>query len=120
MAGINAVTGELITGVDELRQRINRLFSTRKGGLPLRRSYGCNLPDLVDRKMTQEWQIDLFAETAAALADPDNGLVDEVKLQRTWLITTADGIAAGSVELALDLILLISGEQIRMEGVTIA
>ena len=117
--GINAQTGQLISGADELRQRINRLFSTRKRTLPLRRNYGSSLPDLLDKKVNAEWRMDLFAETADALADPDNGLNDEVKLQRTYLIATGDDVLAGNIELALDLELLISGEVIRMEGVVV-
>ncbi len=118
--GVNAVTGQPISGIDELRQRINRLFSTRKGSLPLhRRPYGSNLPNLLDKKITPEWRMDLFAETAAALADPENGFTDELRLQRTYLIVTGEEVLQGSVELSLDLELLLDGRVIRMDGVTI-
>lgn len=117
--GIDVSTRLLISGVPEIRQRINRLFSTRKNTLVLRRSYGSDLPDLLDKKTTPQWVIDLYAETANALADPANGLSDEISLERVYLRNSVNELMAGKVELALEVEMLLNGERVLIDGVQI-
>lgn len=112
--GMDQHTGRKITGLEELKQRISRLFKTRKGALLIRRDYGSNLPELIDGKVNDDYRLDIFAETAAALADPANELVDEFKLHRTHL--NAD-IETGVVSLDLDGEYLVDGQIVRLEGI---
>ena len=110
--GMNQTTGLSITGVAELQQRIARLFRTRKGSLVTRRNYGSNLPRLVDGKVTDSFQVDLYAETAAALAEPANEISDEFRLRQVRM-----HYEDGNVSLDLDGELVASGEPITMEGI---
>ena len=110
--GMNQTNGQAISGVAELQQRIARLFRTRKGSLLIRRNYGSNLPRLVDGKVTEAFRVDLYAETAAALADPANEINDEFRLRQVRM-----HYKDGDVSLDLDGELVASGEPITMEGI---
>ena len=55
MNGINAHTGQALSGIDHLRQSIRDILTTRIGTRVMRRDYGSRLPTLVDNPMTQGW-----------------------------------------------------------------
>ncbi len=88
---MNQTTGKIITGLDELWQRINRLLQTRKGTLVGRRGYGSELPELIDNNMSPSFVLDIYAATAEAIIDPENG-IDDFTLTRTDLETTENGV----------------------------
>ena len=48
MNGINAHTGQALSGIDHLRQSIRDILTTRIGTRVMRRDYGSRLPTLVD------------------------------------------------------------------------
>lgn len=48
MLGINAQTGQPLSGIDHLRQSIRDILTTRSGMRVMRRDYGSRLPALVD------------------------------------------------------------------------
>ncbi len=112
--GVSLETGEWIEGLEELKQRSRRVMTTRKRSLPLRRGYGSNLPDLVDGKVTASFRIDTFAETAVALADPANELVDEFKLKQVHFEYVDE-----AVNLALDGEYLLDGSPLWIDGIVI-
>lgn len=114
--GMDQHTGRKLTGLDELKQRIGRLFKTRKGSLLLRRNYGSNLPNLVDGKVTEDFRLDIYAETAATLADPANEINDEFKLHRT---TFTGDLSRGEVAVDLEGEYLVNGETVTLEGIRI-
>lgn len=68
MLGINAKTGQPQIGVDHLKQSIRDILTTRIGTRVMRRDYGSNLPNLLDRPLTPSLASDLYAATADALS----------------------------------------------------
>jgi len=112
--GVNLDTGEWFEGVEEVKQRIRRVMQTRKSSLPLRRSYGSNLPRLIDGKVTAVFRIDVFAEVAVALADPANELIDEFKLKQVFF-----DYSDGAVNLELEGEYLLDGSPIWIDGIVI-
>ncbi|KFK53467.1 dTDP-glucose pyrophosphorylase [Vibrio vulnificus] len=112
--GIHEITGELITGVEELRQRIQRCMRTRRRTVPLNRSFGSNLPERVDRNITPELEMDIYADIAEMLAHPPNGFVDELKLNKVWLER-----GENSVSISLDVTLLFDGSVERITGLRV-
>ncbi|WP_158117223.1 dTDP-glucose pyrophosphorylase [Vibrio cincinnatiensis] len=109
--GIHEITGELITGVEELKQRIQRCMRTRRRGLPLNRSYGSNLPERIDRNITPELEMDIYADVAEMLAHPPNGFVDELKLNKVWFEHSEN-----SVSISLEVTLLFDGSVEQITG----
>lgn len=112
--GLHEKTGLLIEGVEELTQRIQRCFKTRRGSLPLDRSYGSNLPSRVDKKITPELEIDIYADVADALAHPPNGFNDELKLVKSWLV-----YGENQVTLSMDIELLFDGSVVEISGLAL-
>ncbi|END5526328.1 dTDP-glucose pyrophosphorylase [Vibrio vulnificus] len=101
--GIHEITGELITGLEELRQRIQRCMRTRRRTVPLNRSFGSNLPERVDRNITPELEMDIYADIAEMLAHPPNGFNKEIKLNKVWIESGENEMSIGmSVTLLFD------------------
>ena len=109
--GMDQHTGRKLSGLEELKQRINRLFKTRKGALLLRREWGSNMPDLIDAKVTDDFRLDIYAESAATLADPANEIYDEFKLHRTVL---SGDLENGEVAVDLEGEYLVNGELVTL------
>ena len=101
MNGINAHTGQALSGIDHLRQSIRDIMTTRIGTRVMRRDYGSRLPTLVDNPMTTRLAMDLYSATAEALARWE----PRFKLTRVRLTDAR----AGWVELTLE------GE-VRLQG----
>lgn len=104
MLGINAQTGQSLSGIDHLRQSIADILATPLNTRVMRRDYGSRLPELIDHPMTPRLAVDLYAATAEALRRWEPRL----KLTRARLIDTRPGW----VELALE------GE-VRLEGLQV-
>ena len=68
MLGINAHTGQPLSGLDHLRQSIADILSTPLNTRVMRRDYGSRLPTLVDNPMTPRLAMELYSATAEALA----------------------------------------------------
>lgn len=68
MLGLNAHTGQPLSGIDHLRQSIRDILATRIGTRVMRRDYGSRLPALVDNPMTPRLAMELYSATAEALA----------------------------------------------------
>lgn len=112
--GINEKTGYIIDGVAELKQRIQRCFKTRRGTLPLNRAYGSNLSYHVDKKITPELAIDIYADVADTLAHPPNGFTDELKLVQSWL-----EYGENEVTLSMQVELLFNGSIEEISGLSL-
>ena len=67
MLGLNAQTGQPLSGIDHLRQSIRDILTTRIGTRVMRRDYGSRLPDLIDNPMTPRLAMELYVATAEAL-----------------------------------------------------
>ncbi len=68
MIGLSSSTGKSLLGIDHLKQSIRDILTTRIGTRLMRRDYGSNLPNLLDRPLTPSLASDLYAATADALS----------------------------------------------------
>jgi phage baseplate assembly protein W len=72
-AGVNARTGEILTGWDHCVQSIGKCLSTRLATRALRRHLGSDVPRLQDANADALTIFDLYRTVAEALNDPDGG-----------------------------------------------
>ncbi|SIO94661.1 dTDP-glucose pyrophosphorylase [Vibrio spartinae] len=112
--GIDEHTGQIITGITELRQRLKRCMQTRRVSLPLGRDYGSNLPYRIDKKITRAQEIDIYADVADMIAHPPNGFTDEIQLVKTWLIR-----GDNAVTLSIEVKLLFDGHIEEISGLSL-
>lgn len=87
MAGLSSTTGRPVDGIEHLRQSIRTILGTRVGLRVMRRTFGSDLPLLVDQPMTEAWKLDLFAATAEALAKWE----PRFRLSRVELVEATSG-----------------------------
>jgi uncharacterized protein len=64
---MNATTGRSITGLDHLYQSIGKILSTPIASCIKRRTFGSDLPDLIDAPSNGTVRTRLYAATATAL-----------------------------------------------------
>ncbi|MDT8428479.1 MAG: GPW/gp25 family protein [Pseudomonadales bacterium] len=78
---MNAQTGKLIDGVEELRQSVRDILSTPIGARVMTRDYGSGLFDLIDDPVDQRFSVEVFRAVAEAVRrwEP-RFLIDRVKL----------------------------------------
>lgn len=67
MRGMNAKTGRSLGGLGHLYQSIGRILSTPLVSCIKRRTFGSDLPDLVDAPNNGTVRVQLYAATATAL-----------------------------------------------------
>ncbi|PZU74152.1 MAG: hypothetical protein DI531_08240 [Brevundimonas sp.] len=100
MSSISRLTGETLDPNSEahLVQSIGDILSTPRGSRVLRRSYGSDLPDLIDQPVEpSRLPIKIFAATAMALLAWEPRL----RLSRVRIEATSTGAAAGRLALRL-------------------
>lgn len=111
MLGMDAATGRPLGGLAHLRQSIRDILTTRVGTRVMRRDYGSDLPNLVDRPINPAFAVDLYAATAKAL--------------RRWeprLLLTRVSVAQarpGRVVLSLEGIYRPDGQRVTMDGIVV-
>lgn len=94
MIGMSRKTGTALDGTAHLAQSIGDILSTPVGSRVMRRDYGSDLPDLIDRPLNGETLIDVYAATAGALARWEPRL-------RLTRVSLADAVA-GHLTLVLE------------------
>jgi phage baseplate assembly protein W len=67
MTGLSRTTAEVLPFADHLAQSIGDILSTPIGSRVLRRTYGSNLPRLIDAPINGETAVDLYMATAEAI-----------------------------------------------------
>lgn len=67
MIGMDRATGQLISGVDHLKQSIGDILTTPVGSRRMRPEYGSQLRRYVDLPVTEGWKSAVLAEVARAL-----------------------------------------------------
>lgn len=112
MHGINAQTGQPLTGLDHLRQSIRDILTTRIGTRVMRRDYGSDVPRLVDAAMTPRLAMNLYVAVAVAL----DRWEPRFRVTRVQ-ITDA---APGHLTLALEGIYLPAGKPLTMNGLEVS
>ncbi len=111
MDGTSAQTGQILSGINHLRQSIVDILTTPIGSRVMRREYGSKLPFLVDAPINASTLVDLYAETADALYRW------EPRFRLTQV--NASSASAGSISIDLTGIYLPDGQLITMDGVKI-
>ena len=109
--GMNALTGECLTGYDHLKQSITDILSTPIGSRVMRREYGSRLPELLHAPMTPGLNVEIFAAVAEALGT----------WEKRFKLTRVETVSAKPGQLVLTLTgeYLPQGKAIVMEGVVV-
>ncbi len=109
MIGMNAKTGQSLSGLAHLKQSIEDILTTPKGSRVMRRDYGCALFELVDKPYSSVLVGDITMEISQALAlwEPRFAL-ERVVVNRI-----------GSGKLSIEVIgkYLLNGEAVHLEGI---
>lgn len=71
--GVNALTGEFLTGWDHCVQSIGKCLSTRFNTRVMRRHLGCIVPNLQDENADPKTVFQVYMSVAEALNDPEGG-----------------------------------------------
>ena len=111
MNGIHNTTGSLLGGIDHLRQSITDILTTPIGSRVMRRDYGSRLYELVDAPINSTMLIEIYAETADALARWEPRL----RINRVLV----ESVMVGSLVMTIEAEYLPTGERIQLEGLQI-
>lgn len=103
MRGTHAATFAPLDGWQHLVQSIRDIVMTPIGSRVLRRDYGSQVPNLIDRPINEETRLDFFIATAEALDKWE----PRVRLERVQFVEASED---GRAELDLVLTDLESGE----------
>jgi phage baseplate assembly protein W len=68
MIGMSATTGQVLSGIEHLRQSIRDILTTRLGTRLMMPEYGSNIPNLIDEPLNDLTKSRILAATAGALA----------------------------------------------------
>lgn len=91
MKGMNATTGRAISGLDHLYQSIGQIVSTPLASRVKRRTFGSDIPDLIDAPNNGATRTRLYAAIATALMRWEPRLT----LTRVTLATDTDNAGQG-------------------------
>lgn len=97
MKGMNAITGRTISGLAHLYQSIGQILSTALASRIKRRTFGSDIPDLIDAPTNGVTLTLLYAATATAL------MRWEPRLTLTRIQFSMDNDAAGQPVQYLDI-----------------
>jgi phage baseplate assembly protein W len=111
MNGTNALTGQILSGIDHLRQSITDILTTPLGSRVMRRDYGSRLFELIDAPMNRGTLADIYAATVEALAKW------EPRIQVTQV--KASSAEPGRVTLDVTGNYLPSGKAITLQGIIV-
>lgn len=111
MLGMNENTGAPLEGLAHLKQSIADILNTRIGTRVMRRDYGSDLPNLVDRPMNDELGVDMYI----AIADALDRWEPRLELREISYTRSEDGVT----EFALTADYLPDGKRISLEGIVV-
>lgn len=111
MQGMNRATGKSLSDIAHLKQSITDILTTPVGTRIMRPDYGSRLYELLDRPVDDVLRIDMYAETAEALARWER----RFRLQRVELVQAEVGRAVFN----LHGIYLPTGAQIALENIEV-
>ncbi|MGE8348984.1 MAG: GPW/gp25 family protein [Pseudomonas protegens] len=87
MIGMDRRTGQLLSGIEHVRQSIEDILTTPLGSRRMRPEYGSNLRRYVDLPVTGGWKSAVQAEVARALLRWEPRL----KLERVRVVAVVGG-----------------------------
>jgi len=109
MRGVDAATGKELGDLDHLRQSITDILSTRKGTRVMRRDYGSDVPNIIDRPVNEELPVDLYVAVAEAIHEYEPRLV----LREAAMTAMGDGV----IEFSLTGDYLPDGKTLTLNGI---
>lgn len=111
MRGINASTGKPIEGFEHLKQSITDILCTPIGTRVMRRDYGSNLFNLIDRPVNRGGLLEIYAATIDALSKWEPRLsVESVK---------ATSASAGRIVVNITGVYFPEGKAVEIDNVVI-
>ncbi len=113
MQGMSAQTGQTISGIAYLRQRIEDALSTPINSTVMHRERGSRLFSLVDQPMTRATVVDTYAAIAECLQRPISGVPD-FRLDTVAAVRVGEN---GTLLLDIEGEYLPEGKTIRLEGI---
>ncbi|WP_172373385.1 GPW/gp25 family protein [Mesorhizobium sp. NZP2234] len=111
MRGMDATTGKELEGLAHLKQSITDILSTRIGTRVMRRDYGSDIPNLVDRPVTADFAVDIYM----ALADALGRWEPRLRLREASFNPLGDGV----IEFGLTGDYLPDGKIISLSGIVV-
>lgn len=111
MRGMDAASGRPLSGLAHVRQSVRDILATPVGSRVMRRDYGSRLPDLLDAPLSAGLVMEVYAETAAALARWE----PRFRLSRVRVAEAG----AGRLVLDLDGEFLVEGRAVTLEGIVV-
>lgn len=111
MLGMNQNNGKPLEGLAHLKQSVADIFNTRIGTRVMRRDYGSDLPNLVDRPMNDELVVDMYI----AIADALDRWEPRLELRDIAMTRSPDGVT----EFSLTADYLPDGKRISLEGIVV-
>jgi len=111
MAGVRASDGAPIGGLEHMRQSVGKILNTRIGTRVLRRDFGSDVPNLLDRPIDGELRAGIYIATVEALSKWEPRLVI-----REIALTSAD---IGRVEMRITATYVPNGRPIELEGIVV-
>lgn len=111
MNGMNRTTGQMLSGVDHLRQSIEDILTTPIGSRVMRRDYGSRLYQLVDAPINRALLVQIYSATAEAL------LKWEPRFELTQV--RVENITVEKVQIGLEGVYIPDGKKLTMEGILI-
>ena len=87
MIGLDRRTGQLLTGLDHLKQSIEDILTTPLGSRRMRPEYGSHLRRFVDLPVNEGWKSAVQAEVARALGRWE----PRIRLERVKVVSVLDG-----------------------------
>ena len=122
MFGMNAVTGEPLSGIDHLKQSIKDVLMTPIGSRVMRREYGSRLFELLDRPVSAEMIAEVQAAVVMAL-DAHEPRFQLTKVEVKPIGTIGDytelQLARGNLVVDLEGLFGAEGRQVRMENIAL-
>ncbi|MGL9688737.1 MAG: GPW/gp25 family protein [Wolbachia sp.] len=111
MRGMSATSGKELEGLDHLKQSIIDILTTPIGSRVMRRDYGSRLFKLVDRPITRDFTLEIYAATAEALGKWEK----RFKLEKVKITEVKEG----KVTISLDGMYLSNGKNINFERIMV-
>lgn len=111
MQGVDAENGGEISGLKHLEQSIKDIIGTRIGTRVMRRDYGSDIPNLIDKPVTPELAVDLYIALAEALDKWEPRL----SLRESSFSPAGEGV----IEFNLSGVYLPDGKPIKLEGIVV-
>lgn len=110
MIGIHSETGKHLSGREHLFQSVRDILTTPIGSRVMRREYGSQLFELIDRPLNRSGLMDVYAATADALARWE----PRIRVQRVLAAMSEPG------KLQIDVYgLLVDGSAVELRGIEV-